>query len=177
MTNHVMQPLAQKVTQQEIDDFAHDPENHYGSSPDFKGVYNFLQEMGAFTKAAIVAFDIYGDGPLNEETEAMKRAGKSPQTAGHRRLDGLRYGRRSFTPREAQYFHDAFRRVCGDEWADTVSPKDFVTQPIGLTMTELVCIRFACPVGNAQPCPCPADALTSFQQWRSPVHPPSALLG
>lgn len=151
MTKHIMKPLAQKVTQEELDKHAHDPENHFGSNPDFKGVFHFLKQMGAVGGPGQVAFDIYGDGPLNEETEAMKRAGKSQQTAGERRLEGLRYGRRSFTPVEAQYFHDAFRQVCGDDWANAISVRQFVTQPINVTMSELVSSGLPTPWDELNP--------------------------
>lgn len=81
----------------------------------------------------------------------MKRAGKSPQTAGERRLEGLRYGRRSFTPLEAQYFHDAFRQVCGEEWANAISVRRFVTQPINITMSELVSSGLPAPWEELNP--------------------------
>lgn len=151
MTKHKMKPLSKKITKEDLEDLAHDPTNHFGSNPDFKGVFHFLTQMGVIGGPGQVAFDIYGDGPLNEETEAMKRAGKSPQTAGQRRLEGLRYGRRSFTHQEALYFHDAFRIVCGDEWADAITAKQFVTQPIDATMSQLVVSSLPAPWETLNP--------------------------
>lgn len=137
MTKKRMKPLEKTITEEEIEAMSHDDDSHCGSNADFRRTFQFLQHMGVIRSPEEAAFHLYGEENFNQETEGMVKAGKKPQSAGQRRLDGLRYGRRSFTMREAGYFHEAFRLACGDEWANAIGADEFVTEPIAATIRKL----------------------------------------
>ncbi len=135
----MMKSLDEKTSKEERQAHAHKKGGHVGKAVHFKDTFQFLIQMGVFGRLskAEIANNLYVDEE-QIETPAMIKAGKSPTTAGERRLDGLRHGRRSFTVQEAEYFYTAFRDAVGKEWADQIELSAFIKTPIRKTITKLV---------------------------------------
>lgn len=132
--------LDPKITESEIEAQTHDKDAHVGQSTHFADLLKFLVALGAFgpnVNAPRVADLIYAPSSWLSPTQSQERAGKSDTHWGHRRFEKLRYGKASFTQREAQYFHDAFRRILGNAWADQITAQTLIHQPLHQTLSQL----------------------------------------
>lgn len=132
--------LDPKITEDEILAASHSADDHIGNAEHFNSLLNFLVNLGAFghnITAPRVADLIYAPSSLLEPTDSQEKAGKPPTHWGNRRFEKLRYGKASFTTREASYFHQVFRRTFGEEWANLITVEELILTPLKETLNRL----------------------------------------
>lgn len=134
------------ITEQEILAHAHDPTQHIGNAPHFTDLLKFLLSVHAFGQGVSqskVPFLLYEDGEYIPPTKKQAENRKKGTFFCNRRFQQIspQSGKGSFTCREGQYFHDIFRQHFGDLWAEAVTARELILQPIGQTLDTLAKIQ------------------------------------
>ncbi len=129
--------LDPKITELEIEENTYNQNEHVGKSKHFKHLFALLVSLRAFgfnITSSNIADLIYEHSSFLESSDAQSESGKNSGFWGDRRFEKLRYGRASFTKREASYIYDVFLNFFGKEWAKLFTPASLVLNSLESTL-------------------------------------------
>lgn len=128
---------------------------HYlGRNADAARLFDFIAAAGGFlgeksTKG--ISRLAYEYAPSEVQKYHERSETTEEYDYGYRRWENLRRGDKHFTPREAEFVHQALVLACGYEWGQAFAPAELVTLPFHKFLQKALTLGLPWPEGQIPP--------------------------